>query len=209
VAGIWGNAEPVFSLRHVTSRFAERIRRVSAAEGNVVYKIGDETLIEYLEGFGLRTDVEDPLMAFTCYPMMLTRENEDEIPLMRHLRSLNHADGSGSFFGDVPVGSLANLCLVSKDDIVASCRESMGALLEKAAKSRDYTYSAIFCSSCCGRAIILGADSGVEGRILSEMLPERLSLAGAYCLGEICPARYEDGVASSRFYNCSITFCMI
>jgi hypothetical protein len=56
--------------------------------------------------------------------------------------------------------------------------------------------------------MILGADSDAEGRILSEMLPERLSLAGAYCLGEICPSRYGDGVVSNRFHNCSITFCM-
>jgi hypothetical protein len=148
-------------------------------------------------------------MAFTSYPMMLTREDKGEIPLMRHILGLNHADGSGSFFGDVPAGSLANICLISKDNITASCRESMNALLEEAAKNPDYEYSAIFCFSCCGRAIILGADSEAEGRILAEMLPDSLSLAGAYCLGEICPARYGDGVASNRFHNCSVTFCML
>jgi hypothetical protein len=208
VAGVRGNVKPAFSLRHVTSRFAERIRRITSAEGNVVRKVGDETFIQYLEGFGLTTDVEDPLLAFTSYPMMLTRENKDETPLMRHIMSLNHADGSGSFFGDVPTGSSANICLINKDDVVAACRESMNALLEEAAKNEDYEYSTIFCASCCGRAVILGADSGAEGRILAEMLPDKLSLAGAYCLGEICPALYKDGVASNRFHNCSVTFCM-
>jgi hypothetical protein len=207
--GIWGAVKPAFALRHVTSRFAERIRRVTVADGNVVYKVGDETLVRYLEGFGLKTDVEDPLLAFTSYPMMLTREDGDETPLMRHILSLNRADGSGAFFGDVPTGSLANICLVSKDDITTACRASMNALLEEAGKDRDYEYSTIFCVSCCGRAMILGADAGVEGRILAEMLPPKLSLAGAYCLGEICPARYGDGVASNRFHNCSITFCML
>ncbi|MDR2175851.1 MAG: FIST C-terminal domain-containing protein [Synergistaceae bacterium] len=207
-AGVWGNVKPVFSLRHVTSRFTERIRRVTAAEGNVVRRVGDETFVEYLESFGLKTDVPDPLMAFTSYPMMLTRESGDEIPLMRHILTLNHADGSGSFFGDVPAGSLANMCLISRDDIKAACRESMAALLEEAAKNEDYEYSAIFCASCCGRAIILGADSGAEGAILAEMLPANLSLAGGYCLGEICPARYRDGLVSNRFHNCSIAFCM-
>jgi hypothetical protein len=170
--------------------------------------IGDETLIQYLESFGLKTDVEDPLLAFTSYPMMLSRQDGDEIPLMRHILSLNHSDGSGAFFGDVPNGSLANICLVGKDDIRTACRESMKALLEETAKNQSYEYSTILCISCCGRAMILGSDSGAEGRILSEMLPERLSLAGAYCLGEICPARYEEDVVSNRFHNCSITFCM-
>jgi hypothetical protein len=209
VVSVYGNVKPAFALRHVTSRFAERIRRVVVAEGNVVYKVGDESFIKYLEGFGLKTDVEDPLLAFTSYPMMLTREGGDETPLMRHISGLNHSDGSGTFFGDVPTGTLANICLISKDDIKAACRDSMSALLEEAENAKGYEYSTVFCISCCGRAMILGRDSDAEGRILSEMLPEKLSLFGAYCLGEISPARYKDGVASNRFHNCSITFCLI
>ncbi|MDR2528544.1 MAG: FIST C-terminal domain-containing protein [Synergistaceae bacterium] len=200
--GVWGNVKPVFAMRHVTSRFAERIRRITEAEGNVVRKVGDETFVRYLEGFGLKTDVEDPLLAFTSYPMMLTREG-DETPVMRHICGLNLSEGTGSFFGDVPTGALANICLVSKDDVRAACRESMKALLEQAGQ-----YSTIFCISCCARATLLGPDADAEGRILSEMLPRGLTLAGAYCLGEICPTRYKNGKASNRFHNCSITFCM-
>jgi hypothetical protein len=207
--GVWGQVRPAFVLRHVTSRFAERIRRVVKADKNVVYKVGDETFVKYLESFGLKTDVEDPLLAFTSYPMMLTREGDDETPLMRHICGLNLADGSGEFFGDVPTGTLANICLVSKEDIMAACRESMKALQEEVNKQLDYEYSTVFCISCCGRAMILGRDAGAEGSILSEMLPAQMSLAGAYCLGEICPARYRDGEVSNRFHNCSITFCML
>jgi hypothetical protein len=170
--------------------------------------VGDETLVQYLKGFGLNTDVDDPLLAFTSYPMMLTREGGDEIPLMRHILSLSQKDGSGSFFGDVPEGTLANICLVNKEDVKSACRESMKALLEEAGKNSGYGYSTVFCISCCGRAMILGADSDAEGKILAEMLPAGISLTGAYCLGEICPARYSEGEVSNRFHNCSITFCM-
>jgi hypothetical protein len=207
--GIWGNVKPVFSLRHVTSRFAERIRRVTRADGNIVYTVGDETFVRYLEGFGLKTDVDDPLLAFTSYPMMLTREKSEEVPLMRHISGLNHTDGSGSFFGDVPEGALANMCLITKNDILSACRDSMNALLEEAKLRPDYDYSTIVCISCCGRSIILGADAGAEGRVPAEMLPEGLSLTGAYCLGEICPTLWKDGKVSNRFHNCSIAFCML
>jgi hypothetical protein len=208
VVGVWGRAKPVFSLRHVTSRFAERIRRVTKAEGNIVYRVGEETFVRYLEGFGLKLDVPDPLLAFTSYPMMLTGEEDDETPLMRHISSLNFSDGSGAFLGDVPVGALANICLVGKDDITAACRDSLRALLEKAGQRDDYAYSTILCISCCGRAMILGADSGAEGRILSEMMPGNLALTGAYCLGEICPTLHREEKVSNRFHNCSIAFCM-
>ncbi|MDR0389700.1 MAG: FIST C-terminal domain-containing protein [Spirochaetaceae bacterium] len=208
LAGLGGKLRPVFALRHVTSRFAERIRRVVDAEKNVVRRVGDETFVKYLEGFGLKTDVEDPLLAFTSYPMMLTREGKDETPLMRHISSLNLEDGSGTFFGNVPAGTLANICLVNKEDVMAACRESMRALLDQGKNQEGYEYSTVLCISCCGRAMILGSESDAEGRILSEMLPPGMTLFGAYGLGEICPVHYNEGDASNRFHNCSITFCM-
>jgi hypothetical protein len=206
---LWGEARPTFSIRHVTSQFAERIRRVVEARDNIVYRVGDETFVEYLESFGLRTDVPDPLMAFTSYPMMLTQEDEDETPLMRHIAGLDQETGAGTFIADVPVGALANICLINRDDIKVSARESMESLLTKMAEQPDYRYSTIFCISCCGRSVILGADSGAEGVILAEHLPEGLVLTGAYCLGELCPTRYADGIAKNRFHNCSITFCAL
>jgi hypothetical protein len=209
MVSVWGNVKPVFSLRHVTSKFAERTRRVSSAKGNVVKKVGDETFIKYLESFGLNTNVENAALSFTSYPVMLTREGQDETPLMRHISTLNKEDGSGSFVGDVPEGALANVCLVSKKDITASCRESIQYLLEEAGKQGGYEYSTIFCFSCCGRAMILGSDSNAEGSIINDLIPPGLNLAGSYCMGEICPARYRDGEAANRFHNCSITFCML
>lgn len=209
--GIFG-VQPVFAMRHVTSRFAERIRRVTRAEGNVVYQVGDESFADYLAGFGLDTDVPDPLLAFTSYPMMLTRNESEEQPLMRHIASLNRTDGSGVFLGNVPVGAQANICMISKENLAEACRESMRSLLKAArgqAEKTGYEYSTIFCISCCGRAIILGRDADAEGRILTEMLPAGISLAGAYCLGELCPAHWEGGKVSNRFHNCSITFCML
>ncbi|MDR0238781.1 MAG: FIST C-terminal domain-containing protein, partial [Deltaproteobacteria bacterium] len=107
------------------------------------------------------------------------------------------------------VGAQANICLINKADIVAACRESMQALLEAAKTQSGYAYSTILCISCCGRSMILGGEADAEGRVLAEMLPKGVVLTGAYCLGEICPTRHKDGLATNRFHNCSITFCML
>ena len=209
LVSLWGKLRPVFAIRHVTSRFAERIRRVTDAQDNIVRRVGEETFIEYLQGFGLKTDVNDPLLAFTPHPIMLRHPDEDETPVMRRISGLNQADGSGIFSGDVPVGAQANLCLISKTDIVAACRESMQVLLDEGKAQSGYAYSTILCISCCGRSMIMSGDANAEGRILAEMLPSDLTLSGAYCLGEICPTRYKDGLATNRFHNYSITFCML
>lgn len=210
IVNISGDVKPLFSMRHVTSRFAERTRKVTDAKENIVYTVGDETFVQYLEGFGLKTDVPDVLLAFNPYPMMLTRDGDNnEVPLMRHITGLDLETGSGSCVGDVPVGANANICLINKKDLVTSCRESMNALLEMASAQKEHEYSTILCVSCCGRALLLGADSDAEGQVLTELLPKDLTLAGAYCFGELCPTRYEGGEAINRFHNCSITFCMI
>ena len=206
----FGNIKPRFSIRHVTSRFVERNQRVTNAKGNIVYTVGDETFIEYLESFGLKTDVEDPVLAFTAFPMMLTdRTDESETPLMRHISSLDHGNGSGSFFGDVPVGAIANICLINKQDITSACRDSIEALLGQADQDPDYRYSTIISMSCCGRAMILGPDADAEGLVLAEALDDSITLTGAYCLGEICPSLFVNGKVRNNFHNCSITFCMI
>ncbi|MDR2820033.1 MAG: FIST C-terminal domain-containing protein [Desulfovibrio sp.] len=205
--GVWGNVRPTFAVRHVTSRFAEHLRRVTEARDNVVYKVGDKTFIQYLEEFGLKTDVSDPVIAFTPHPMMLIRDNSDETPLMRHIAGLDLAAGSGTFFGDVPVGAMANICLINKYDLETSCRESMKTLLDRAHDEKE-NLSTILCFSCCGRAMLISGDPNAEGRVISEMLPDNLSVSGAYCLGELSPTSFTDGNAVNRFHNCSITFCI-
>lgn len=209
IVSVSGNLKPLFSLRHVTSRFAERIRRVTNAQDNIVYTVGNETFVEYLQSFGLKTDIPDVQMAFNSYPMMLTQDNNDEVPLMRHIVGLNLEEGSGTCVGDVPIGAQANICLLKKEDLIASCRESMNALLDIMAEQKDYEYSTIFCISCCGRALLLGADSIAEGQALTELMPEGLTLAGTYCYGELCPTHYKDGIAINRYHNCSFALCII
>jgi small ligand-binding sensory domain FIST len=128
---------------------------------------------------------------------------------MRHIVGLDPETGVGTFIADVPVGTLANICLINRDDLKVSARESMDILLKKMEGQTGYEYSAVICVSCGGRALILGNDADAEGSILTGMLPEHMTLSGAYGLGELCPTRYVDGVATNRFHNCSITFCAL
>jgi hypothetical protein len=203
-----GAISPKFFLHHMTSRFAERKKEVTRSDGNKVYEVEGETFVEYLEGFGLRTDVDDVLLAFNSYPMMLTREGSDEVPLMRHIFELDRETGAGSFLGNVPEGTIANICLVNKDDVVSSCRISMEALAGEV-RADGVERSLVFCITCCGRSMILGTESADEGNVMKALLPEGFSLAGAYCLGEFSPTLVKGGVASNRFHNCSIAFCAL
>lgn len=207
--GLAGNISPLFAIHHTTSRFAERIRRVTRSEGNVVYEVGDENFIEYLKGFGLNVDVDDPLLAFTSYPMMFTRGQGGGTAVMRHIAALNRDNGSGIFLGNVPQGALANICLINKDNLADSCRTSLQSLLHTASQHPEHEYSTIICMSCCGRATIFGPDGQMEGQIINELLPTDVNLAGAYCLGEFCPSEVGQHGVTNDFHNCSITFCML
>ncbi|MDR1856554.1 MAG: FIST C-terminal domain-containing protein [Desulfovibrio sp.] len=207
--GLHGEVHPSFALRHVTSHFAERLRRVTESSGNVVRRIGDQTVVQYLESVGLKTDVTDPLLAFAAYPLMLIQDTGvEETPVMRHIAAIDHGTGAVTFVGDVPEGVLANVCMVTRQDLEASCRESSASLLaEPGAAPGDA--STVLCFSCFGRATLLGQHPNAEGDILARMLPEGMALSGAYCLGEISPTGHgRDGIRN-RFHNCSIAFCLL
>jgi hypothetical protein len=206
---VWSGIHPIFALNHVTSRFAVRTRQIEKSKGNTVYRVGGETFVDYLKGFDLRTDVENVLLAFNSYPMILTRPGADETPVMRHICALDEETGTGTFLGEVPEGAMANICLVNIQDLKEATRKSMEELKLKASESHEGEYSTVFCISCCGRAMILGMESDAESKILSDELPDNLSLTGAYCLGEFSPTSVKNNQAINRFHNCSIALCMI
>ena len=211
LVSLFGDIRPVFSMQHVTSRFAPRLRRITDARDNVVHRVGDETFTEYLASFGLDAASRNPLVDLVSHPMMLTTEGTGEASVMRHIAALDPANGTGTFLGDVLPGTLANICRLDSQDVKDSCRDSAQALLQKIenAHQENYTYSLVFCVSCCGRATILGEEIDEEGATLSALVPAQLSLSGIYCLGELGPARYYNGNAANKFHNCSITLCAI
>jgi len=211
-----GNVRPVFSVQNVLSTHAGQKQVVTKADKNVIYTVGDVTFTEYLKSVGLPVDeliAQGDLAVYVSTPLKVNlskNDYSDGIPVVRTIKSLSPADGSGVLFGAISEKSTISIATMKRQDIHDSCKMAIEEIKEKiAAADGDYTYSTLLCISCGGRYMVMADDKEVECNLIVENLPENMTLAGFYAYGEICPTVFKDGRALNRIHNESIVMCAL
>jgi hypothetical protein len=208
-----GNVRPVMTVKNSLGALANLKRTVTESKGSVVYKVGDESFVEFLRRFGL--DVEklanpdEKTLSFATYPLLIEKtggENPDGIPVVRTLHGVDLEKGSGTAIGEVPQGSVISVGILQPKDIEKSSSDSIEDLLEKmsAGEADGYKYSTVFAVSCVARYYVMGGRNTLEADVLREKLPKGLSMSGYYSFGEICPTSVRSGKASNAAHNESL-----
>ena len=208
-----GNVKPVMTVKNSLGTLANLKRTVTEAKENVVYKVGDDSFVEFLRRFGL--DVEklanpaERTISFTTYPLLLENtggENPDGIPVVRTLHGVNLEEGTGTAIGEVPRGSVISVGILQPKDIEKSSYDSIRDLTEKmaASKAEGYEYSTVFAISCVARYYVMANKNMLEADILRQELPPGLSMSGYYSFGEICPTSVRSSKAMNAAHNESL-----
>ena len=208
-----GNVKPVMTVKNSLGALANLKRTVTEAKGSVVYKVGDDSFVEFLRRFGL--DVEklanpdEKTISFTTYPLLIentARENPDGISVVRTLHGVDLEKGTGTAIGEVPQGSVISVGILQPKDIEKSSYDSIRDLTEKmaAGKAEGYEYSTVFAISCVARYYVMANKNTLEADILRKELPPGLSMSGYYSFGEICPTSVRSGKAMNAAHNESL-----
>jgi hypothetical protein len=208
-----GNLKPVMTVKNSLGALANLKRTVTESKGSVVYRVGDDTFVKFLERFGL--DVEklanpdERTISFTTYPLLIEKtggENPDGIPVVRTLHGVDLEEGSGTAIGEVPEGSVISVGILLPKDIEKSSSDSVQDLLGKmaAGEAEGYRYSTVFAVSCVARYYVMANRNTLETDVLREKLPEGLSMSGYYSFGEICPTSVRGGKALNAAHNESL-----
>jgi hypothetical protein len=208
-----GDVRPVMTVKNSLGALANLKRTVTEAKGSVVYRVGDESFVEFLKRFGI--DVEklanpdEKTISFTTYPLLIEKaegENHDGIPVVRTLHGVDLEKGSGTAIGEVPEGSVISVGILHSQDIEKSSSDSVKDLLEKMAdgEAEGYQYSAVFAVSCVARYYVMADRNTLEADVLREKLPPGLSMSGYYSFGEICPTSVRSGKAANAAHNESL-----
>jgi hypothetical protein len=208
-----GDVRPVMTVKNSLGALANLKRTVTEAKGSVVYRVGDESFVEFLRRFGL--DVEklanpdEKAISFTTYPLLIEKtggENPDGIPVVRTLHGVDLEKGSGTAIGEVPQGSVISVGILQSKDIEKSSSDSIEDLLEKMSvgEAEGYKYSAVFAVSCVARYYVMADKNTLEADVLREKLPKDLSMSGYYSFGEICPTSVRSGKAANAAHNESL-----
>ncbi len=208
-----GGIQPRFAVAQVKLPTAHKRVVITKASGNVVYNVGEDTFLRFMEKNGLVVEpsyvLESFIATYTSSPVIIyCKENGEEVEKIRNIIHIDYETGAVGFTGEMPEGCELTIAVLRREDVVASskaCFEDMIAKIEQNT-SDQYRYSTLFASSCGGRYLIMTGDTSMEGDYITNNPALRdLASCGFYAMGEICPLSVdENGKADNRAYHSSI-----
>ena len=108
-----------------------------------------------------------------------------ETSLVRTVLSVNEADGSMVFAGDIPQGEYVRLMKASADRLIDGANDA--AEMSKISLRLSDPDLAILIS-CVGRKLVLKQRVEEELEIIREVIGNKPAMTGFYSYGEICPS---------------------
>lgn len=158
-------------------------RRVTRSAGNVLYELdGRPALALYKEYLGDRA-AGLPATGL-LFPLSLRADTNDTESLVRTILSVNEADQSITFAGDVPEGSLATLMHANLERLIDGATD---AAEMTGASGEPGPPTLAIAVSCVGRRLVLGERSEEEIEATLDVLSPHTQQVGFYSYGEISP----------------------
>jgi hypothetical protein len=158
-------------------------RRITRSQGNVLHELdGQPALDLYKTYLGERAS---GLPGTALLFPLAVRAREGAQPVVRTILSVDEAERSMTFAGDIPQGGVARLMRSSTERLIDSAGAAGDVAREQAGAWRDDALAISI--SCVGRRLVLGERTEEEAEAVLDGAPARLSQIGFYSYGEIAP----------------------
>jgi hypothetical protein len=202
--GFYGERLQVHSVsRGGSVGFGPR-RRVTHAQGNVVYELDGRPALELYEQYLGRYASALPASA-AHFPLCVYRGAQGEPPLIRYVLGIDRVRQSITFAGDVPRGSLVQLSRAARGELLRAADQAaheLGAWCTPATADRPLLNIVV---SCIGRRVVLGEQTDAEVELVAQLLPSGASQIGFYSYGEIASGQR----ATCDMHNMTLTLTTI
>jgi hypothetical protein len=183
-------------------------KMVTLAEGNVVYRIEDQTALDFYSTFLGEKAAQLPAIGVE-YPFGLIDESgkieqpstlsDDEYILLRAPMSVDHEKGSVTLAAEIPEGAKVRMTMAKASDIVEGARVAAEQAMGRMSGRPD----AVLFFSCMARKLVLGRRISREIDAAQAVFGADVTMAGFYAFGEIANC----GTAPQcRFHNETATF---
>ncbi|NNM59297.1 MAG: hypothetical protein HKM04_05730 [Legionellales bacterium] len=161
-------------------------RTITKAYKNILYEIDGQPALElYKRYLGARAD-ELPASAL-LYPLAIRKDINDSNRIVRTILSVNEADQSMTFAGDIPENWRAQLMTANFERLIDGASTAGKSI---SSKHQQEVFSIAI--SCVGRRLVLGERTEEEVEAVLEMLPENTKQIGFYSYGEISPVQFSN-----------------
>jgi hypothetical protein len=174
--GFYGDALRVcFDVQRGFNYFGPE-RKVTRSNKNVLYDIDGTNALELYKKYLGEYAAELPSSAL-LFPVAILNDNDE--PLVRTILSINEADGSMVFAGNMPEGVAIRFMRSNLDQLIQKA-EDASRLVTDCIEEPDL----MLVMNCVGRKIILGQRRGEEIEALTKSVSKETVIAGFYTYGE-------------------------
>ena len=157
-------------------------RIITKSEDNIVYEIDDEPALDLLTR--LLGSISDKHIDESIFIPLSVREDITNNPFIRTVIKANKIDGSITFTGNIPEGSIVRLMKSNIDRVVNAAEGAAEVSIEPIGNTHtDLT----IVTSCAGRKNVLKELVEEEIQAVREVVGEDATITGFYAYGEISP----------------------
>lgn len=176
-------------------------RVITRSKGNILYEIDDQPALALYKKY-LGEQAKGLPASGLLFPLAISKEPMSKNQVVRTILSINEADQSMTFAGDIPEGWYGRLMRANYDRLVEGAMKA--GQLAKDEQDNPLNTLAI-AISCVGRRLVLGERSDEEIEATHEILGQNMPLVGFYSYGEISPS----SLGSSDLHNQTMTLTML
>lgn len=158
-------------------------RKITKAKDNLLFELDGKPALELYKNYLGERAADLPASAL-LFPLSLRTDSLDEKRIVRTILSVDEANQSMTFAGDVPEGSLVQLMRANFDRLIDGASEA-ALMTARTTVSENEVFSLAI--SCVGRRLILGGRAEEELEAVLDELPPKTHQIGFYSYGEISP----------------------
>ncbi|MDJ0784256.1 MAG: FIST N-terminal domain-containing protein [Desulfosarcinaceae bacterium] len=182
-------------------------KKVTRAEGNILYELNGESALEVYERFLGRHAKDLPAVGVE-YPLGIidptqTADSSDAM-LLRATMSVDREAGAIRFAGEITEGTMVYLTCGDRSSILDATETAIRHAIDDL--GRDSTPVLVFFYSCMARKMLLGLRTREEFARIRHHIAAEVPVIGFYTYGEYC--RPCTG-APSAFHNETATISVI
>lgn len=174
-------------------------RVVTRSKANIVYELDGQSVLQLYKKY-LGEQADGLPATGLLFPLSLALGDRQE-RLVRTILAINEDDGSMTFAGDVPEGSLARLMKANFECLVEGAADSA-----RQCRAEDAPSPALaMLVSCVGRKLVLKQRVDEEVESVRNALGPNTATTGFYSYGEICPVSQDCRQAELHNQTMTIT----
>jgi len=203
-----GNLQLLFQTANLAGKQSLEKRLVTKAHDNIICEVDGKPAYEYIKDFPFINDETTVLFNYQFFVEMQNDSFNDGVPVSRALNTFDRETGEVTCFANVPENSYIGLLYCTGNDVATTSESGIKEFLSKLNNAdSSYKYSTVIVATCSLRNMFLADMRETEGNLISEMIPDDLTVSGLYAFGEIAPTSVRDSKAVNRFHNATFTLC--